>query len=590
MERAPSPRERAPASAAPDGLRVAPAPGAARNTAAAPDLTLPGIPFDMRNHRCNRLFPCGIALLMTLLTAASLHAADLKSALKKVASDERGTLMEGIETLGTLGDPDALPVLEALRDDTLRVAPGGKLYILSPDGKRASEVGTGRSAPADSLKLEEPPINNAVRKSIDSSIAQLQLFSRNPEQRLSAARELANRATPDDAPKVRAALARETEAAVKHILQATLARLDLSSSDRTVRLNAVRTLGETGDIQRMNDLQQLTAVKPDGAFAEPDREIRAAAAAAMKSIQLRQTIISLGGDLLYGLSLGSVLLLVALGLAITFGLMGIINMAHGEMLMLGAYTTYVVQNIVQKTLPAYFNWYVLLALPAAFAVCGVAGIVLERAILRFLYNRPLESLLATWGISLALIQSVRQIFGAANVTVANPAWLSGGYAVYADLVLPYNRIFIVLLGAIVVTLVWLLLQHTSLGLQVRAVTQNRAIASTMGIRTAQVDMWTFALGSGIAGIGGVALSQLGNVGPELGQSYIVDSFMVVVLGGVGKIAGTVVGAMGLGIVAKYLEPLSDAVLGKIILLVFIILFIQRRPQGLFALKGRAVEN
>jgi urea transport system permease protein len=540
--------------------------------------------------RCRRILPAGATLLLLALAATAARGADLKSALTNLASDERGKLIEGVETLGTLGNADALPILEALRDDKLRVAPGAKLYILSPDGKQAAELGTGKQGAADSLKLDSPPVNNAVRRSIEGSIAQLQLFSNKPDVRRKAALDLANRATPDDAKSIQSALARETEPVIRNILLGTLARLELSNPDRAVRLKAIRALGEAGDLQRMNDLQPLLATKEDGAFAEPDGEIRAAATSAIASIQQRQTIISIGGNLLYGLSLGSVLLLAALGLAITFGLMGIINMAHGEMLMLGAYTTYVVQNVVQKVMPAYFDVYVLLALPAAFAVCALIGIVLERAILRFLYRRPLESLLATWGISLGIIQTVRQIFGAANVTVANPGWLSGGYSAFSGLVLPYNRIFIVLLGAIVVTGVWLLLQRTSLGLQVRAVTQNRPIAATMGIRTARVNMWTFALGSGIAGIGGVALSQIGNVGPELGQSYIVDSFMVVVLGGVGKIAGTVAGAMGLGIVAKYLEPLSDAVLGKIILLVFIILFIQRRPQGLFALKGRAAEG
>ena len=531
-----------------------------------------------------------LVLVAAALTVSNLHAADLKSALKNVASDERGKLIDGIETLGTLRDPAGLPILEALRDDTLRVGPGAKLYILGAGGKQATEFLTSKQALVDSLKLESPPVNNAVRKSVDAAIAQLQLFAPQSDLRQKAAQELALRATGEDAAVLRLALERETVPGIQVLLQGTLARLELNSSDNAIRLKAIRALESTGDIQRINDLQRFTATKEDGSFVESDADIRAAAATTIQAIQRRQTMIGLGANLLYGLSLGSVLLLAALGLAITFGLMGVINMAHGEMLMLGAYATYLVQNLVKQTLPAYFDWYVLLALPAAFVLCGLVGVVLERAILRFLYGRPLESLLATWGISLILIQSVRLIFGAANVTVANPSWLSGGYSAIPGLVLPYSRIAIVFLGVIVVTLVWLLLQRTSLGLQVRAVTQNRAIAASMGVRTARVDMWTFALGSGIAGIGGVALSQLGNVGPELGQSYIVDSFMVVVLGGVGKIAGAIAGAMGLGIAAKYLEPLTDAVLGKIILLIFIILFIQRRPQGLFALKGRAVEG
>jgi urea transport system permease protein len=285
-----------------------------------------------------------------------------------------------------------------------------------------------------------------------------------------------------------------------------------------------------------------------------------------------------------------VLLLAALGLAITFGLMGIINMAHGEMLMIGAYTTYVVQLLFRNYFPGAFDAYVIAAVPAAFLVSALVGIALERSVIRHLYGRPLETLLTTWGISLILIQLARTIFGAQNVEVENPAWMSGGFALGGDVVLPYNRVVIVLFAAFVVVLVWLFLARTRLGLYVRAVTQNRKMADCMGIPTPRVDWLTFGLGSGIAGLGGVALSQIGNVGPDLGQSYIVDSFMVVVLGGVGQLAGTVIAALGLGEINKFLEPFTGAVLGKIIVLVFIILFIQKRPQGLFAMKGRAVEN
>ena len=274
--------------------------------------------------------------------------------------------------------------------------------------------------------------------------------------------------------------------------------------------------------------------------------------------------------------------MAALGLAITFGLMGVINMAHGEMLMLGAYATYVMQRLFQGYAPEAFEWYLLAAIPTAFVTCAAIGVLLERSVIRFLYGRPLETLLATWGISLLLIQSVRLFFGAQNVEVANPAWLSGGVEVLYGVVLPYSRLAIIAFVVLVVALMWLLLQRTNLGLHVRAVTQNRPMASCMGIATSRVDMWTFGLGSGLAGLGGVALSQIGNVGPELGQSYIIDSFMVVVLGGVGNIAGTVLGGLGLGLINKFLEPVAGAVLGKIGVLIFIVLFIQRRPQGLFA--------
>jgi len=309
----------------------------------------------------------------------------------------------------------------------------------------------------------------------------------------------------------------------------------------------------------------------------------------LSAIRWRETWTNLISNLFYGLSLGSVLLLISLGLAITFGLMRVINMAHGELLMVGAYATYVAQQLFLKYLPSRSDWYLVAAVPAAFLAAALVGTIVERLVLRHLHGRPLETLLATWGVSLVLIQLVRQLFGAQNVTVANPAWLSGGVELFAGFVLTYNRAAVILFSLAVMGFVWFVLRRTRLGLQVRAVTQNRDMAASMGIATRRVDGWTFAMGAGVAGLGGVALSQLGNVGPELGQGYIIDAFMVVVLGGVGNLAGTFAGAMGLGIATKWAEPIVGAVLGKIVILVLIILFIQRRPQGLFALKGRAVE-
>jgi urea transport system permease protein len=290
-----------------------------------------------------------------------------------------------------------------------------------------------------------------------------------------------------------------------------------------------------------------------------------------------------------GISLGSILLLAALGLAITYGLMGVINMAHGELMMVGAYATYVVQNVFRAHLPGAFDLYLVCAIPVAFAVSAVVGMVLERTVIRFLYGRPLETLLATWGLSLILIQAVRTLFGAQNVQVENPSWMSGGVEIMTNVVLPWSRIAIVLFSGLVLLGMWLLLTRTRLGLFVRAVTQIRGMASSLGVPTARVDMMAFGLGSGLAGLAGCALSQIGNVGPDLGQSYIVDSFMVVVLGGVGQLAGTVTAAFGLGIVNKILEAWQGAVLAKIAILVFIVVFIQKRPQGLFAMKGRTVE-
>jgi urea transport system permease protein len=388
---------------------------------------------------------------------------------------------------------------------------------------------------------------------------------------------------------MRKALARENNPEVHAQLSLALAQLDLASSDAGDRYAGVKALAESGALRMKPRLEALLAVGPEGKPLEPDAEVRQAARDALDVLARKELLLNSLRDLFYGASLGSILLLVALGLAVTFGLMGVINMAHGEMLMLGAYATYVVQTLFQRYAPDYQAYYLLCALPCAFALCMLVGVAIERSVIRLLYGRPLESLLATWGVSLVLIQAVRLTFGAANVTVANPPWLSGGYELIEGVVLPYPRIATVLFCALVASFVWWLLHRTRLGLHVRAITQNRAMAGCMGVRTARVDMLTFGLGSGIAGLAGVALSQLGNVGPELGQLYIVDSFMVVVVGGVGKLIGTVVTSLTLGFVNKLLEPFAGAVLGKIFVLGFVILFIQRRPQGLFALKGRAAE-
>ncbi len=520
---------------------------------------------------------------------ASAAGGDLASLLQGLGAKSRRDVRQAITALGTLNDPAALPALEALGDRRLRIDKAGLVYIKDEDGSLRDAL-SGATVALDEASLRTPRINNAVRRTLRPVIAQLQLSSLDVAVRLAAAEELTKRPRPEMMDILQAALDRETEAAVREVLAVALAQMQLQSEDQTVRLAAIRMIGESGNLGLRPQLEALVATNEDGSFAEDDPEVRATAEAALSSFERTQFLINSLGNLFYGASLGSVLLLAALGLGITFGLMGVINMAHGEMLMLGAYASYVVQGIFQESFPAWFDWYLAVAIPAAFGVCLLTGMVLERGVIRFLYGRPLETLLATWGISLVLIQSVRLIFGAQNVQVANPAWLSGGIEVLYGVVLPYSRLAIILFVALVVGLVWLILQRTRLGLQVRAVTQNRPMASCMGISAGRVDMWTFGLGSGIAGLGGVALSQIGNVGPELGRLYIVDSFMVVVLGGVGNIAGTVVGALSLGLVNKLLEPVAGAVLGKIGVLIFIILFIQQRPQGLFALKGRLAES
>ncbi|MQU54768.1 urea ABC transporter permease subunit UrtB [Pseudomonas sp. FSL R10-1339] len=427
-------------------------------------------------------------------------------------------------------------------------------------------------------------LNNRLRSLIDTALASHQLLAADPKLRLSAAQQLQKSAKPAQLNFLDQQLAAEKDSDVHNALSLALANLQLVDPNPAVRLAAVRLLGETGEPLARTRLENL--LQPG---VETDASVHTAAETSLVQIKRKLLIGDLLGQAFSGLSLGSILLLAALGLAITFGLLGVINMAHGEMLMLGAYSTYCVQLLFQRFAPGAIEFYPLLALPVAFFVTAAVGMLLERTIIRHLYGRPLETLLATWGISLILIQLVRVLFGAQNVEVANPAWLSGGLQVLPNLVLPYNRLVIIVFALAVVVLTWLLLNKTRLGLNVRAVTQNRNMAACCGVPTGRVDMLAFGLGSGIAGLGGVALSQVGNVGPDLGQGYIIDSFLVVVLGGVGQLAGTVYAAFGLGIANKILEPQIGAVLGKILILGLIILFIQKRPQGLFALKGRVID-
>jgi urea transport system permease protein len=509
----------------------------------------------------------------------------LAEELRAVAADDSEQGAAAIERLKAAGDPAALPALQALDDGNFQIDAAGHVFIKTKSGVKPA-LPSGPVAASGALKTIEP--DNTLRRALLPALAALKLSSPDRDVRLSAAEELAKRPSDDIAPLVRKARAKETDASVKKLLNLAIAQLDLASEDPERRISALELIRQSGNIDFKADLERMIG-KDGSAPSEKDPRVQKAASAALTSIETRLLLIGMVGHLFYGISLGSVLLLAALGLAITFGLMRVINMAHGEMLMIGAYTTFVVQNLFQKHFPGAFDWYLAAAIPAAFCVCFAVGAALERSVIQFLYGRPLETLLATWGISLALIQTVRVIFGAQNVTVANPSWLSGGYELLPGVVLTYSRIAVIVFAVVVVLFVWLYMNKTPVGLRVRAVTQNREMAAAMGIATKRVDLGTFGLGSGIAGLGGVALSQLGNVGPELGQGYIVDSFMVVVLGGVGKIVGTIAGALGLGIVNKLLEPAAGAVLGKIIILGLIILFIQKRPQGIFALKGRAAE-
>ncbi|HKQ71331.1 MAG TPA: urea ABC transporter permease subunit UrtB [Polyangiaceae bacterium] len=537
----------------------------------------------------NRTYLRWYATLLAVVLAAWVapaRAADtegLEQALRGLVTDDPDKAVESAAKIGALADPRAIPALDALCDDRLKKSGDGKLYIDDSKEKRVVDAVSGETA--NPGPLETVDMNNALRRAVLPILAQLKLRSPDERVRLAAAEELGKRGSQAAEPVLREALAQEKSTKVKEAIELVLAKADLHTGDRQKRLAALVTLKALGDADMKSDLAAIAdaaADTPDGA----DRELRNAAKGALTSIEGRERLISLFGDLVHGISLASVLLFAALGLAVTFGLMGVINMAHGEMLMLGAYTTYTVQVFFEKRAPAYFELYPLVAVPLAFLVAMAVGMFLERIVIRHLYGRQLETLLATWGVSLVIIQAIRLIYGAQNVAVANPHWLAGGTEIARGLVLPYSRIAVVVFVIVVSAGVWVLLQRTSLGIKVRAVTQNRAMAACLGVPTKRVDMLIFGLGCGIAGLGGVALSQLGNVGPELGQSYIIDSFMVVVLGGVGRVAGTLAAALGLGVLNKLLEPFAGAVLGKIAVLMLIILFIQRRPEGLFAVKGR----
>jgi urea transport system permease protein len=538
------------------------------------------------------LFPfwtkCLLLAVLAWYPLAAISGELVESAvLSALASDDNTSRIEAINALGQLSNPGAVAILEALGNGNVLITSEGKVLILQSSDK-ALDPTTGESI-AIPKGAELLTLNNRLRRALQTAQASAELFAPNTAVRLAAAKRLQKEADPARVTLISQALEKEQNLEIKQALQIAMASADLKNADAVVRRRAAFALGDSGDPGFKPALMALLQKDSSGNYAEPVHDVRLAAETAINQIDRRQTIVSWVGNMFYGISLGSVLLLAALGLAITFGLMGIINMAHGELLMLGAYSTYLVQLFFKSYCPGWLAWYLVAALPVAFIFTALVGMALERTVIRWLYGRPLETLLATWGISLMLMQAVRSFFGAQNVEVANPSWMTGGITVLGNLVLAYNRIVIIGFALGVVGIIWLVLNRTRLGLFVRAITQNRRMADCVGVATGRIDMLAFGLGSGIAGLAGVALSQLGNVGPDLGRSYIVDSFMVVVLGGVGQLAGTVVAAMGLGALNKFIEPFWGAVIAKIAILLFIVLFVQKRPQGLFAPKGRSAE-
>lgn len=520
--------------------------------------------------------------LFLIAFALPAFAGPFEDAVAKFANDDYSDTDEAIGVVASSGNKLAFPIISALQDGRLMADPDGKkVYVTGTDGK-SIDAATGQPVASVPDSASAVRLNNRLRRSVDAALGSLTLQSPDLGARLQAAQSVFKSHEETALEPVEGALAKETNRSVKAALGDARAAILLFKSDATEvqKLEAVATIKARGD-------QEALALLSDIGTDQP-ASVTKAAASAISSIQSSLAVWSMVQNAWYGLSLGSVLLLAAIGLAITFGVMGVINMAHGEMVMIGAYTTFVVQEVIRTRYPALFDYSLLIAVPLAFLVAGAIGVLIERSIIRFLYGRPLETLLATWGLSLVLQQAVRTMFGPTNREVGNPSWMSGAFEL-GQITITFNRLWILVFTLAVFMILLAMLRYTALGLEMRAVTQNRRMAASMGIATSRVDALTFGLGSGIAGIAGVALSQIDNVSPNLGQSYIIDSFMVVVFGGVGNLWGTLVGAFTLGIANKFLEPVAGAVLGKIAILVLIILFIQKRPRGLFALKGRAVE-
>ncbi len=535
-----------------------------------------------------RKIACMLSLLC-VFAATAANADEFSETAAQLSQGSYGDKIKTIDALSAIDDERVLPTLTAMLDARLFTRKSDDLLvILDKSGKDtlASAVLSGESLGVINEKeFKKIRINNRVRRALRPQIAMLQLVSEDESVRLQSAKDLTKNPDASMRQVIADAYVDEKSGKVRSTLGIALAMIDIEQKDPVVRLAAVETLSKSLDPEVVAILKGLAARDDDGAFTDADPAVAELAEEKLKSVEAKVSFYKFTENIVFGFSLGSILLLAAIGLAITFGVMGVINMAHGEMIMLGAYTTFAIQQIF----PQLIDWSLLMAIPAAFLVSGCAGVLIERLVIRHLYGRPLDTLLATFGISLILQQAVR-MYDSNNVAVITPEWLAGFWQVNGAMALTYNRLYILIFSLLVLGALALVLKKTMMGLQMRAVTQNRAMANSMGIRSSWVDALTFGLGSGIAGIAGVALSQITNVGPNLGQAYIIDSFMVVVFGGVGNLLGTFFGAMSLGVANKLLEPYAGAVVGKIIVLVFIILFIQWRPRGLFALKGRFVED
>jgi urea transport system permease protein len=545
----------------------------------------------------NHTMRCLVALIVLALAACGLAQsarADESSdafaaAIASLATTNFKAKETAVEELAKLAHPNTQPVLAALLDDKLQYRKtDGRVFIVAEQGDAfalTDALTMEAAGTAEAAELSRITTNNRLRRMLKSTLASFNLNHADSRVRLAAVEEMIRSLDEDSLELLRERQTKEPDRKVKRAIASALALANLDSEDHETQLAAIEQLRGSLNPEVFNRLTAMT-VRPEGEALTPEQEaVRAAALEVTNGIRMWRSFYATLETLFFGLSLGSVLVLCAIGLAITFGVMGVINMAHGELMMLGAYTTYVIQQAMPNSIGAS----VLIAIPVAFLVSGAVGVLIERGVVRFLYGRPLETLLATFGISLLLQQVVRDIFTANNRPVETPSWMAGSLQINEAFSLTYNRLYVIVFMLIVFALLQVILRKTSLGLKVRAVAQNRAMARCMGVRTEWVDALTFGLGAGIAGVAGVALSQLTNVGPNLGQQYIIDSFMVVVFGGVGNLWGTLIGGMSLGLVNQVLQPFAGAVLAKILVLIALILFIQRKPRGLFPQKGRAAE-
>ncbi len=507
----------------------------------------------------------------------------LSEALSGLTSRSFKEKESAIEKLAVIDDPAVLPILKVMLDGKLHyVKETGEVVFVekTEEGYEITHAETGEViGTVSKSKLKKIIVNNKLRRQLRGEIAQLSIRNPDADIRMAAVQEIVKNIDEQSVAILEKLVAREKDSDILELANVGLALWYVQSEDKVTRLAAINTMADSLMPSVKASLENILET-------DSDLEVKAATRRALGKIEEKIKYYAFLENLIFGLSLGSILLLIAIGLSITFGVMGVINMAHGELMMLGAYTTFVVQQMM----PNYINTSIFVAIPLAFLVAGFVGILIERFVIRFLYGRALETLLATFGISLILQQLVRSIFGPTNQAVETPSFMSGSLEINSIFAITYNRLYIFIFAMLVFAILLLILKKTRLGLQVRAVAQNRAMAKAMGVRSEWVDALTFGLGSGIAGVAGVALSQLTNVGPNLGQAYIIDSFMVVVFGGVGNLWGTVVGGLSLGVLNKFLEPWSGAVMAKILVLVLIILFIQKRPRGLFPQKGRAAEN